>query len=98
MSVQIGMAVIANALVLGIALLDLAFLPVGWQTWSVTAGGPLGWIALVLPIAALQLRGRLRPQAVGLSGMAVLGLLACTVGGLQASWNWRSNPSGAIAH
>ncbi len=84
MSVQIGMAIIANVLVLGIALLVLSFLPIPWQSWSVAAGWPLGWIALVLPLAALQLRGRLRPHAVGLSGMAVLGLLACTIGGLYA--------------
>ena len=92
MRLQIGMAVTATALVLGIALLDLALLPVGWQTWSVTVGGPLGWIAFLLPLVALQLRGRLRPQVVGLSGMAVFGLLACTVGGLHASWNVSIDP------
>ena len=86
MGIQIGMAIIANAVVLGIALFVLFLVPLLRQPWSVTAGGPLGWIALVLTLAALQLRGRLRPHAVGLSGMAVLGLLACTIRGLQPSW------------
>ena len=92
MSVQIGMAVIANVLVLGIALARPRFLPLPWQAWSVAAGEPLGWIALVLPLAALQLRGRLRPHAVGLSGMAVLGLLACTIRGLPPSWHLEVDP------
>ncbi len=87
MGVQIGMAVAANVLVLGIALLVLALLPTDWQTWSMAAGRPLGWIALVLPLAALQLCGRLRPHAVGLAGMALLGLLACTICGLPPAWH-----------
>ncbi len=92
MSVQIGMAVIANVVVLGIALFVLAFVSLPWQAWSVAAGEPLGWIALLLPLAALQLRGRLRPHAVGLSGMAVLGLLACTIRGLPLSWHLEVDP------
>jgi hypothetical protein len=93
MRVQIGMAIVADVLVLGIALLVLAFLPIGWQTWSVAAGGPWGWIALVLPLLALRLRGRLRPHAVGLSGMAVLGLLACTVRALPPGWHLDIDPA-----
>jgi hypothetical protein len=89
---QAGMAVVANGLVLGIALLVLALFPMDWQAWSVAAGRPLGWIALALPLAALQLGGRLRPHAVGLAGMAVLGLLACTIGGLALDplWGFRT--------
>ena len=69
-----------------------------WQTWSVAAGRPLGWIALVLPLAALQLRGRLRPHAVGLSGMAVLGLLACTIRGLQPCLALGHRPHLGLSH
>jgi hypothetical protein len=87
MRVQIGMSIAANALVLGIALLVLAVFYPGPQTWSVATGGPLGWISLLLPLAAIALRGRIRPQAVGLSGMAVLGLLACTIRGLSPVWH-----------
>ena len=97
MGVQIGMAVAANVLVLGIALLVLALLPTDLANVEHGGGGPLGWIALVLPLAALQLRGRLRPHAVGLSGMALLGLLACTIRGLPPAWQLTSTPSGAIA-
>lgn len=92
MSVQIGMAILANVLVLGIALFDLALLPIRWQPWSVAAGGALGWISLGLPLMALQLRGRLRSHTVGLSGMAVLGLLACTIRGLQPCWHLDIDP------
>ena len=92
MHIQISMAVLANVLVLGVALLVLALLTIDWQEWSVGAGRPLGWIALVLPLAALQLRGKLRPQAVGLCGMAVLGLLACTIRGLQPCWQLDIDP------
>ena len=92
MSVQIGMAIIANVLVLGIALLVLALYPISWQVVERGGRRPLGWIALVLPLAALQLRGRLRPHAVGLSGMAVLGLLACTIRGLQPCWHLDVDP------
>ena len=93
MRVQIGMAIVANVVVLGIALLVLCSIAdsLGKRgAWR--PGGPLGWIALVLPLAALQLRGRLRPHAVGLSGMAVLGLLACTIRGLQPCWHLNIDP------
>jgi hypothetical protein len=87
MNVQIGMAVAGNMVLIGCALATLVFVPVSWnQEWSIAAGLPLGWIALALPLAASQLRGRLRPHAVGLFGMAALGLLACAVRGLGTYW------------
>ena len=92
MRIQIGMAIVGNVLVLGLALPDLALFPLSWQAWSVAAGLPLGWLAFALMLAALQLCGRLRPQAVGLCGMAVLGLLACTIGGLQPYWHLEIAP------
>jgi len=92
MTVQISMVIVANVLVLGVALFVLSLFPMNWQQWSVTAGRPLGWIALGLPLLALQLRGRMRPHAVGLSGMAVLGLLACTIRGLQPYWHLDIDP------
>jgi hypothetical protein len=92
MRVQIGMAVLADVLVLGIAFLVLALFPLAEQAWSVAAGRPLGWIALALPLVALRLRGRLRPHAVGLCGMAVLGLLACTMRGLPQGWHLAIDP------
>ena len=52
MTVQIGIALAANALVLGAALLDLSLVPVRWQSWSVEGGTPLGWIALAALLAA----------------------------------------------
>ena len=92
MNFQIGIAIIANVVALGTALFILSLYPLSWQSWSVAAGRPLGWIALVLSLAALQLRGRLSPHAVGLSGMALIGLLACTIRGLQAYWRLDVDP------
>ena len=92
MNLQIGMAWLGNLVLIGLALATLIFLPLGWQTWSITAGTPLGWIALTLPLAALALRGRLRADAVGMFGMAALALLACTVGGLNVLWNLNVDP------
>ena len=90
---QIGMAIVANVLVLGIALLVLALVRrLAGKRGAWRRDRPLGWIALVLPLVALQLRGRLRPHAVGLSGMAVLGLLACTIRGLQPCWHLDIDP------
>ncbi len=82
MHVQIGMAAAGNAVLLGGAFLDLALLTGSGQAWCIAAGRILGWLALVLPVVAIVLRGRLRPNMAGLIGMAVLGLFACTVRGL----------------
>jgi hypothetical protein len=97
MNLQIGMSILAKVVVLGLALFILVFALLANQSWSVTAGQPLGWIALVLPLAASQLRSRLRPHAVGLAGLAVLGLLACTIRSLSPvlhnidpAWGYRT--------
>jgi len=87
------MGVAGNVLLIVPALASLALFPRDWQDWTTAAGTPLGWIALISVVPAIVYRrlqsGRsLRPQAVGLLGMTVLGLLACTVQWLCASWNW----------
>ena len=58
------------------------------------AGLPWGWLALALVPVAWRFRGRLRPQLVGLAGMAALGLLACTVRGLEPYWHFRRKAGG----
>ncbi len=90
MNVQLGMAGAGNFVLLGWGLLLLVFAPPfgHWQDWSVAAGLPLGWLALALAPVAWRLRGRLRPQLVGLAGMAALGLVACTVRGLGPHWHF----------
>ena len=92
MNVQLGMAGLGNLLLLGGALVLLVFASLGDQDWSIAAGLPLGWIALGLPLLAWGLRRRLRPQLVGLAGMAALGLLACTVRGLGENWRFNVDP------
>jgi hypothetical protein len=84
MDVQMGMGAAGNVLLLAAALFALALLPRNAQGWTAAAGSPLGWIALLAAVAAYayrsaQLATRLHPQNVGLLGLAVLGLLACTV-------------------
>jgi hypothetical protein len=85
MNVQIGMAVLGNALLVGIGILEIfmARPPINLE-WAMHAGLPLGWIALLLTAGAgayrrLQTRQHWNPHFVGLTGMGVLALLACTV-------------------
>ena len=52
--------------------------------WAMHAGVPLGWCALLLTAGAgayrrLQIKRHWDPHFVGLTGMAVLALLACTM-------------------
>jgi len=90
MNVQVAMSLAGNVLLLGVALSALALAHPHAQTWTVAAGAPLGWIALLLPLVAMQLRRPLRPNAVGLFGMAVLGLLACTIQAHFPEWGYRA--------
>ena len=93
MHMQLAMSIAGNALLIGVALVVLAVLPPREQDWTVAAGMPLGWIALVGSVAAAAYRRvqrgrRLSANAIGLIGMTALGLLACTV---------RLAPAGAAA-
>lgn len=61
--------------------------------WVAAAGSPIGWLTLVLACAAggmgAWLRGRtLRPEVVGLLGMTVLGLAACSVEAMLPGTPW----------
>ncbi len=89
MHVQFGFAVLGNVVLLGMALLEIIVResPRGSLHVSLQAGMPLGWIAFGLTAAAggyrTWQRGRkFSPHAVGLTGMGVLALLACTVSNL----------------
>ena len=84
MHLQLAMSIAGNVLLIGVALFVLAFLPPTGQDWTIAAGTPLGWIALVGSLAAAAYRRvqrgrRLSANAIGLIGMIALGLLACTV-------------------
>ncbi|MGD0381948.1 MAG: hypothetical protein ABSA77_00405 [Thermoguttaceae bacterium] len=84
MNVQIGMAVLGNALLVGIGILEIFMARPLKPEWAMHAGGPLGWCALLLTAGAgayrrLQTRRHWAPHFVGLTGMGVLALLACTV-------------------
>ncbi len=88
MRIQLGMASLGNALLLLLAFFLLA-VAAGHSHDIVTgAAAPLGWTALGLAVTAATLRrwqlrgtiaGRIRPEVVGLVGMAIIGLVACTV-------------------
>ncbi len=75
---------VGNLLSLGSGLAILALMVDGRSDWVALCGAPLGWVALLATIAAGVLCARaerhgLRVGAAGLAGMAVLGLMACSV-------------------
>jgi hypothetical protein len=99
MNFQIGFGFLGNILLLGLALLEIVFhvhAPSATSLKFVAAEGmPLGWIALALTVAAGGYRAwqrgdQLRPHGVGLTGMSVLALLACTIPNLPL-------PNGAMS-
>jgi hypothetical protein len=84
MNVQIAMAVLGNALLIGMGILEVFLIRRLQPELAMHAGLPLGWIALLMTAGAgayrrLQIRRHWDPHFVGLSGMGVLALLACTV-------------------
>jgi hypothetical protein len=92
MSVQLALGFLGNGICLGGALLLLVFDP---GSLHVSAGSWLGWVALALSAFAgiactLQAGRRLSPNAVGLLGMSVLGLLACTIQNYWPEWGYRT--------
>jgi hypothetical protein len=98
MHAQIGLGALGNALLLAPALLAITFNKAGalvWE-WPVAVGQAPGWLAMGLVVAAavyrqLQAGKRLRPQLAGLAGMAILGLLACTITGMMSpDWGYRT--------
>ena len=104
MRLQLAMSIAGNAVLIGAALFVLAFLPPRGQDWTIAAGMPLGWIALVGTVTAgayrLAQQGRRVPaDMIGLIGMTALGLLACTITwllpvmgfvGESAVWGYRT--------
>jgi hypothetical protein len=95
MTLQIGMSAAANVLLLLVALwLLIIFFPEQTQ-WTTETGSPLGWIALATATGAGVWRSgfqRSQPYShfLGLMGMAILGLLACTITGLWPEWGYRA--------
>jgi hypothetical protein len=81
---QIAQSAAGNLLLLVVAFWLLAWGFTKTASWTTEAGSPLGWIALVVSVGAgsfriWQKRIRLRPETVGLLGMAALGLVACSI-------------------
>ncbi len=96
MNVQLGMPIVGNLLLLLPGLAWIALSITAWPSaWVKATGWPLGWTAFLLTGAAIALRRtasgrRLRPAAAGMIGMALLGLLACTVHGMSPQWGIRT--------
>ncbi len=101
MRVQLGMAALANVLLLvpaiAILVLEAPHHSAAFQ-WTLAAGTWLGWLALVSTAGVAAYRQFLvnrpvQPFAAGLLGMALLGLLACTVCALWPAapeWGYRT--------
>jgi hypothetical protein len=89
LAVQVGLTVAGNAVLLGVALWGLTVLPpalpdAALTAWITAAGSLAGWVALALTGTAalqrcVQRHPSLLPHVVGLIGLAVLGLAACSV-------------------
>jgi hypothetical protein len=87
MSVQMGLGVLGNVIVIGMAVLEI-FVRENAHI-SLQAGLPLGWAALGLIVLAggyrtVQRGKKFSPHAVGLTGLSVLALAACAVTHLSA--------------
>lgn len=96
MKSQLGLGIAGNALLLVPALLEIVIVPWSRPEWSGAVGQVTGWIALALVVAAvgvrqLQIGTRVRPQLAGLTGMAALALLACSIAAvLSGDWAYRT--------
>jgi hypothetical protein len=105
MALQVAMPVLLNLVILlpGVLFLTVAldweplaatevWYPPQVQAWTAAVGGWPGWLALVLAAAAVhgQQRCTLRPALVGLFGLALVGLAACTVEAYMAGAGWRT--------
>jgi len=99
MSVQMGLAIAGNAVLILPAVVTLALVSRWYDDWAIVAGEPLGWAALVATVVVLAWRGRragrrLSPDLVGLAGMTTLALAACTVQGFCRAWPLVDQPWG----
>lgn len=101
MNTQLGMALLGNAILISIAVLEI-FIDFSSLSWAMHAGMPLGWAALLLTAGAgiarrLQSKRHWEPHFVGMMGMAVLALFACTIPNiklpdgstLDTNWTYR---------
>jgi hypothetical protein len=94
--VQLGLGAMACTVFLGIALGSLvAVTPPTLPIWTAESGSFFGWVGLVSCLGAARLflhrqREKLRPIAAGLPGIALLGLLACSVAGAEPAWGYRT--------
>ena len=84
MNVQLGMGISGNLFLLAVAVLEIFLFRSPQPQWAMHAGLPLGWCALLLTAGAgayrrFQTRRHWEPHFVGLTGMGVLALLACSV-------------------
>ncbi len=101
MSLQLGMTIAGNAVLIVAAICVLVWWPLLRQGWAIAAGMPLGWIALAGSVAAcayrrVQLGRRLSANSVGLTGMTALVLLACTIRWLLPLPVFQLGPEGAV--
>lgn len=97
MNVQLAFGYLGNAMCLAPALWGLIVWMVNRQPMGVIIanGSWLGWTALALAAAAgaartRQAGRRVNFDSIGLLGMAVLGLLACTVQRFWIDWGYRT--------
>jgi hypothetical protein len=95
MRLQVGLAALGTAWLLATSLWLLAFAQSSyWRTIAET-GSPLGWLATLLTLIALVYRHHQAGTAphrhgLGLAGVLLLGLIACSVAALIPDWGFRT--------
>ncbi|MBN1909785.1 MAG: hypothetical protein JW818_08600 [Pirellulales bacterium] len=93
MTLQLGMAALGNVVLILPALVTLALIAQWYDDWATAAASPLGWLALAATTGAIVYRRRglgraVQPELVGLVGMTVVGLAACTVQRFMPDWGF----------
>lgn len=93
MTVQLGIPAVGNTVLLLAALAAIG-LQVAWP-FVRQIGSPWGWAVLGLTVTAWVIRSRqsargMRPEVIGLVGMAVIALLACSLSYRDLRWAYIS--------
>jgi hypothetical protein len=103
MTLQLLLCAAGNGWLLLNALGSLVLFFPQQSLWTAEVGSPLGWIALVAAAAGSlwrlrQQQGHLNPYSPGLIGLALVGMLACSVASVWSESSYRVLMIGWAVH